>query len=295
MTPIAIWDWSKHSLGENIEYLFYKQPLLSIQDTQLTLSHVVSATIPIIVAFFLSKWAQILLKERILKKFKLDPGMQYAILKFTHYIILSIAFYMCLSILNVPMGAFGALITILGVGIGFGLQNLTSNFISGIILLFERPVKVGDRITVDDIWGDVVKINLRTTIVNTPDNFTIVLPNSKLLESNLINWSYGDLKIRLRLPVGVAYGTDADHVTDLLKEVAKKCEYVLSNREIDVWLTEFGDSSINFELVCWLPNAAIRPNAINALNRAVDKTFKEHNIEIPFPQRDLHIKSKESL
>lgn len=224
----------------------------------------------------------------------IDKGLEYALLRFIHYIILIIGVYIGLKTINIPLGAIVGLFAVIGVGIGFGLQNLASNFISGVILLLERPVKVGDRLEVNDVWGDVKRINLRTTLIETPDNIAIIVPNSKLLENEVTNFSYGDPKIRLRIPVGIAYGSDCEKASEIMIQAATENNRVLKNPAPKTWFREFGDSSLNFMLLCWIPNAVEKFDVISELNHAIDKGFRENGIEIPFPQRDLHLRSAEA-
>lgn len=276
---------------ERIGDFIYNHVLFTIQDTDITLIKILVAIIIFLFSMLLSRWICMLLKRRIMPRFHVDPGLEFALLRVVHYVILGLGAYTALASLEVPLGALLAFFTLLGVGIGFGLQNVVSNFISGLILLFERPVKIGDRITVADVWGDVEQINLRTTVVNTVDNVSIIIPNSKLLENNLVNWSYGDRRIRMRIPVGVAYGSDVDLVTRLLEAAAREYENALSEPSPEVWFVEFGNSSLNFELICWLPDSILKPRALNVLNRKIDRLFRENGVEIPFPQRDLHLRS----
>jgi len=275
---------------EQIQYYFTDFELFKIQDVGITISHIVVAIISFLLALLVSRLVRGLIRKRLARKFQLDPGLEYALLRVTHYLILVIGVYIGLKMINIPLGALVGLLAVLGVGIGFGLQNIVSNFISGLILLFERPVKVGDRIEVDDVWGDIRQIKLRTTEVVTPDNISIIIPNSKLLENNLINFYHGARSIRLRVPVGVAYGSDIDKVTRILREAAEKEKSVLGRPEPKVWFREFGDSSLNFELLCWVPDAAAKFDIIDHLNRTIDKRFREEEIEIPFPQRDVYIR-----
>ncbi len=268
----------------------YEVPLFHLQEHKVTLSHIVIAIVVMILAVILSKVVRIILQKRMFPRFKLDPGLSFALLRVIHYCILIGGVYVALTSMNVPLAGLTALVAFLGVGIGFGFQNLVNNFVSGIMLLFERPVKIGDRITVDDIWGDVVQINLRTTVVNSVDNISIIIPNSKLLENNLINWSYGDPKIRIKLPVGVAYGSDIDLVTDCLQQAAKACEEILEKPEPQVLFTAFGDSSLNFELYTWIRDSRHKPQVLDQLHRQIDRVFRDHDVEIPFPQRDLHVR-----
>lgn len=150
------------------------------------------------------------------------------------------------------------------------------------------------RIEIDGVWGDVQKISLRTTAVRTPDNITIIVPNSKLLENKLINYSYGDERIRLRIPVGVAYGSEVAAVIESLETAAREHPEVLDEPAPAVWFREFGDSSLNFELLAWIANPARKYWIISDLNRVIDQRFREQGIEIPFPQSDIHVRSFEA-
>ena len=276
---------------EQIQYYFTEFELFKIQNTGITISHIVVAVIALIMSFLVSKIVRVLLRRRVFKRYEIDTGLEYALLRVTHYLILIVGVYIGLKTINIPLGALVGLLAVLGVGIGFGLQNISSNFISGLILLFERPVKVGDRIEVGDVWGDVERIKLRTTIVTTPDNISIIIPNSKLLDNNLVNFYYADRNIRMHVPVGVAYGSDIDKVTTILEEIASADKEVQDDPPPRVWFREFGDSSLDFELLCWVPDAASKYEVLNRLNRSIDARFREEGVEIPFPQRDLHLRS----
>lgn len=278
-------------IWQKIRYYFTELELFKIQDVGITVSHLVIAVLSVIIAFILSSFVRTTLKRRVFARLKLDRGLEYALLRFVHYIILVVGVYVGLKTINLPLGALVGLFAVLGVGIGFGLQNVTSNFISGVILLIERPVKVGDRITVGDVWGDVEKISLRTTRVKTPDNITIILPNSRLLENNVTNYSFGSPTIRLRVPVGVAYGSDVDLVIRTLCDAAREHKTVLDTPEPAVWFRGFGDSSLDFELLVWIPDASRKFWILSDLNRDIDRRFREAGVEIPFPQHDLHIRA----
>jgi small-conductance mechanosensitive channel len=176
--------------------------------------------------------------------------------------------------------------------VGFGLQNITNNFVSGLILLFERPIKVGDRIDVGNVTGDVVKISPRATTIVTNDNIAIIVPNSEFISSQVINWSYANRDVRLNFPVGVAYHSDPELVRKALLEVAADHPGVLKERNADLLLQEFGDSSLNFILRVWTRGYTTTPGVLRSeLNYAICRKFKERGIEIPFPQRDLHVRS----
>ena len=279
----GMWD----SLG----YYYKDFVLFKIQNVGITPSHLVVAAAAIVISLLASRLIRAFLRKRVLSKLDLDRGLEYALLRFVHYLILIIGLYIGLKTVNIPLGAIVGLFAVIGVGIGFGLQNLAANFISGVILLVERPVKIGDRLGVNDVWGDVKRINLRTTVIETPDNIAIIVPNSKLLENEVINYSYGDARIRLRVPVGIAYGSDCEKATEILKRAARDNPGILDDPPPKTWFREFGDSSLNFELLFWIPDATLKHDIISEVNHAIDKGFRENGIEIPFPQRDLHLRS----
>ena len=181
-----------------------------------------------------------------------------------------------------------------GVGIGFGLQNITNNFVSGIIILFERPIKVGDRIEMGDVSGDVIRISMRSTTIVTNDNISIIVPNSDFISSKVINWSHTDRNIRFNIPICVSYKEDPQIIKKLLLEVAAENKGILDKPKPDVLFKNFGDSSLDFNLRIWTREFINRPNVLKSqIYYSVFEKFKEHGIEIPFPQRDLHIKNTE--
>jgi small-conductance mechanosensitive channel len=239
----------------------------------------------------LAAMARRVLLKQILSKTPLDLGIQHAVATFTQYFVLVIGFMVGLPTVGIDLSALTFIAGAVGVGVGFGLQNVTNNFISGIIILFERPIKIGDRIEVGDVNGDVVHIAARSTTVRTNDNIAIIIPNSSFISSNVINWSHGDSKVRFRLPVGVAYSSDVRRVEKLLLEVAKENENVLEDPPSRVVFKEFGESALKFELRVWSSRLLHRRGVlISQLNFAIFEKFKEHGIQIPYPQRDLHFK-----
>jgi small-conductance mechanosensitive channel len=183
----------------------------------------------------------------------------------------------------------------LGVGIGFGLQNITDNFISGLIILFEKPIKVGDRIEVGDVNGDVLTISVRATTVLTNDNISIIVPNSEFISQKVINWSHNDRNIRFRFAVGVSYKEDPRKVEQVLLKVADENPNVLKKPEPSVFFDNFGDSSLDFTLAVWTDRYIDKPGQLKSqLYFEIFKQFTENGIEIPFPQRDIHIKTPSS-
>jgi len=196
---------------------------------------------------------------------------------------------------GINLSSLTVIFGLLSVGIGFGLQNVTSNFISGLIILFERPISVGDRVMVNNIEGDITEINIRSTMVRTVNNISIIVPNSEFVSKDVINYSHGDPTYRLDINVGVAYGSDLDDVLKALKEVADENSSVMREPEPEVHLIEFGDSSWNMQLRGWIPDVKHYPRIRNELNQAIVRTFRKYKGEIPFPQRDLHVRSSVTL
>jgi small-conductance mechanosensitive channel len=286
---------NSETMWESINYYYKDFVLFKIQDVGITISHLMVAVIAVLLSLVVSQIIRSSLRNQVFKKMKIDEGLEYTLLRFVHFLILFIGIYIGLNTVNVPLGAILGLFAVIGVGIGFGLQNLTSNFISGIILLLERPVKVGDRLEISGVWGDVKHVNLRTTLIETPDGISVIVPNSKLLENEVINYSYGNPKIRLKVPVGIAYGSDCQKAAEILVQVAMDNKRVLSEPKPKAWFNEFGDSSLNFMLLFWIPNAVEKYDVISEINYAIDAGFRKNGIEIPFPQRDLHLRSTEGV
>lgn len=208
--------------------------------------------------------------------------------------IITIGALISFQFVGVDLSGLAVIFGLLSVGIGFGLQNVTSNFISGLIILFERPISVGDRVRVGDIDGDITEINIRSTKVRTMNNISIIVPNSDFVSQSVINYSHGDPTYRLDLEVGVSYGSDLETVLKAMKEVADESKQVMRDPEPEVHLIQFGDSSWNMQLRVWI-DIRNMPRARNELNQAIVRKFRENEIEIPFPQRDLHVRSSVSL
>lgn len=265
--------------------------LFTLQGSPITLITILFFLVVIVGSVLLSKYLRSLFQSRFSDRFK--HGMDYTINRLIHYIILLIGLFIGLEVVGLDLSSLTIVAGFLSVGIGFGLQNIASNFISGLILMFERPIAVGDLVTVNEELGTIQAIGLRATIVNSVDNIEIIIPNSMFVEEEVINWSHGDPKIRLRCPVGVAYGTDPGKVRDLLLEIAEEREEILEDPEPTVIFKEFDDSSLNFELRVWIGDPGPPGRIKNNLNFAINQRFAEEDIEMPFPQRDLHLRSSD--
>ena len=232
-----------------------------------------------------------LLKYYILSRTIADRGLQEVVAILTHYVLTFLAVIVLWQMWGLDISALAIIGSVLGVGIGFGLQNITNNFISGLILTLERPIKVGDLIDVGDLVGTVHKIGPRSTEVVTLDRVSIVVPNSQLLEHRVVNWNHNDPISRLRLSVGVAYGSDLRKVKAALLNAAKNHSEILRTPRPQVWFQEFGDSSLKFDLLVWIKDPRKQFRLKSDLNYLIESYLRSYGVEIPFPQRDLHLRS----
>ncbi|MBI0401782.1 mechanosensitive ion channel family protein [Cyclobacterium marinum] len=266
--------------------------IIMVGETRLTIGLFLGLTVSIVLVFVISELARRFLANKVLARYKIEVGIRQSIASFFKYLLIIIGLITILQNSNVDLSALGILAGAIGVGIGFGLQNITNNFISGLIILLERPIKVGDRIEVDEVYGDVEKISTRSTTILTNDNISIIVPNSQFIDNSVINWSHNDSNIRFNIPVGVSYKEDPEKIRRILLEVVKEYPGLLPKPEPDVLFDKYNDSSIDFNLRVWTTEYTNKPNVLKSqLYYAIFKKFKEENIEIPFPQRDLHIRS----
>ncbi len=265
--------------------------LFQINQTWITPSSIIMFGLMIVSFFLLSRLLQKLLIIRLLGRFNLDKGTRYNLIRVIHYSIMIIGAFVSFQFIGIDLSGLAMIFGLLSVGIGFGLQNIVSNFISGLILLFERPIKIGDRVTVGDTQGDVLSINMRSTTIRSLNNISIIVPNSDFVTARVINWSHGDPKIRLDVDIGVSYESDLDTVIRSLEEVAKENKDVLIKPESEVIFLNFGDSSWNLQLRVWLKDPYNYYRIRSDINCDIVRKFRENKVEIPFPQRDLHIRS----
>jgi small-conductance mechanosensitive channel len=266
----------------------------SLGPIRLTLLHVGTGALVFYAGFWLSRLTRNLMQLRVYPKTGWDKGIQYTISTSLHYTILILTFLVSLNILGLPLTNLALVAGALGVGIGFGLQNLVNNFISGLILLFERPIKVGDILEIDGQWGKVKEIRVRSTIFQTVDRAVLIIPNSELLSKKIINWThYGWGPVRLTLEVSVAYGSEVDRVTRILSEVCRSHPRVLDDPPPSVLFKAFGDNALIFDVRIYIrsPDPKERTLATHEVNSAIFEAFKKHGVEVPYPQRDLFIKN----
>jgi small-conductance mechanosensitive channel len=267
-------------------------PLLELGGSRLTLDSIVKLLLVMLLVVVAERYLRRILRKRILARTHMEPDLQYAISRFVGYCFIAVGFFFAFKVVHLDLSSLAVIVGGLGIGIGFGLQNIVSNFVSGLIILAERPIALGHRVEVGGVAGQVTKISLRSTVVVTNDNITIIVPNSNFITNPVTNWSYGDPKVRLRLPVSVAYGSDVEKLRRVLLEVAAESPAVLREPSPMVRFLEFGDSSLNFELAVWTIDMAHRPTRFRSdLYFAIERKLRENQIEVPFPQRDLHLRS----
>src|SRR5205809_44264 len=246
----------------------------------------------LVAVFWLSSGTKHFLFNRLLAQSGLDRALQYAIAQIIANVVLVVGVLIVLENTGIHLGALAVFAGAVGVGVGFGLQNIASNFISGLVILAERPITIGDRVEVAGITGQVHQIRARSTVIRTNDNIMMIVPNTKFIDSPVTNWTYGDPRVRFRLPVGVAYGSDVNKVREALLAAASENANTLKDPAPSVFLEKFGENSIDFELVVWSSEMSYRPRRYRSdLNFAMEQKLREAGIEIAFPQRDLHIRS----
>ena len=266
-------------------------PLINLGKTQLTAWSILLFVVLLVLLFYVTAKLKTWIVERLLAKSSLDIGLRHTFAAMSRYILIAIGFTVILQTAGIDLSALAIVIGSLSIGIGLGLQNITNNFVSGLILLFERPIKVGDLIEIGQLQGEVTRIAARATTIITNDNIAVIVPNSELTSSAVINWSYPSPRVRLNFPIGVAYGSDPDTVRKVLIEIAENHEGVLKEPKPDVLFSEFADSSLNLVLRVWTITYVSKPGVLRSeLNYEIEKVFRRNGIEIPFPQRDVYVR-----
>ena len=272
-----------------LDYSFFKIGALAITPLFFLKSAVFLALL-----ILFSRLLQRLVLARILNRLNIASGLKFAIGRFATYLFFLVGLFVGLQSLGVNLNSLVIFGGAVGVGVGLGLQNVVSNFVAGLILLIEQPIRIGDRIETAGILGDVVRIAARSTWIRTNDNVVIIVPNNHFIDHSVTNWTANDPTVRISLPVGVAYASDPELVRTLLLQAADAHPEVLKDPAPDVVFTDYGDNSINFLLRVWTAKYAHSPVTLKSdLYFALFKTFNQQGIELPFPQRDLHIRSSD--
>jgi small-conductance mechanosensitive channel len=265
---------------------FVESPSLVVSPFRLVIG-----TTLLVIVLVLSGKLSTFIDGRLARRTHIDAGLRYTIARLLRYFLLTI------GIIAVLKGAFlldltsvAIVFTALSVGIGFGLQYIAADIASGFILLFERPIRVGDRITIGDDEGDVQSIKLRTTIIYTNDRIAIIVPNSRLVSQRVINWSYGDPRARISIPISVATTSDVNVVTETLLLAAQGIENVLTDPPPKVQFLKFGDYSLDFRLLVWTRQPSRHPQIKSDINYRIEKLFRERGIEIPYPKQEFLVR-----
>jgi small-conductance mechanosensitive channel len=272
-----VWSWIRY------EFTFGR---ITVSASSLVIGLVV-----LILTFTIARMVTSLLDRRLAKRKHIDPGLRYTFSRLVRYIVITVGLLVALkNAFNLDLTSIAVVFTALSVGIGFGLQYIAADIASGFILLFERPVRVGDRITIADDEGDVQSINLRTTTVITNNRIAIIVPNSRLVSQRVVNWSYGDPRARIPIPVSVADDSDVKLVTNTLLDAARGVENVLEQPEPSVQFLEFGNSALDFRLLVWSSQPRRHIQIKSDINFRIAALFKERGIKMPTPKQELLLK-----
>src|ERR1044071_3177546 len=256
-----------------------------------SVSSVIVGAVVLIVTIFVARWLSYLIDRRLATRRHIDSGLRYTICRLAKYLIVTIGLLVALKqAFALDLTSIAVIFTALSVGIGFGLQYIAADIASGFILLFERPIRIGDRITIGEDEGDVQSINLRTTIVTTNDRIAIIVPNSKLVSQRVVNWSYGDPRARIAIPIGVADDSDIQLVTHTLIEAAQNIDNVLKEPPPRVQFLKFGDYSLDFRLLVWTNQPRRHAQIRSDINYRIARLFREREIKIPYPTQEFLLK-----
>lgn len=263
----------------------------SVGEHKFTVGHLVLALLLLYGSFLISWATQSILTHDVFPKSHVEQGTGVSIVRLIHYGLILIGVLLALSALGFELKNLIILTGALGIGIGFGLQNIANNFVSGLILLFERPIKIGDIVQINGVWGEIKKLGLRATVVETFDRSEIIVPNSDLVSNQVTNYTLSDRMVRLTIPVGVAYGSNVPLVMEVLMGIAREHPLVVSQPEPQILFVQFGESSLDFEVRAWIADVRKIFVVKSGLHQSIDQRFRQEKIEIAFPQRDLHFRT----
>ncbi|MBF0456010.1 MAG: mechanosensitive ion channel [Magnetococcales bacterium] len=285
------WGLNKSVFHVLSEYVLYSSAGSEGTLEFITLADLTRFLIGLIFLIWVTRHLPRLFELILFSRVPFDAGLRYAIVTMSRYLIILVGLFITFSFLKLDLAKVGWLVAAISVGLGFGLQEIVANFVSGIILLLERPIRVGDLITVGASFGRVTRINIRSTTILTPDIQELLIPNRDLITKEVTNWTLASSNIRLIVLIGVAYGSDVEKVFELLYSIAKAQPEVLVEPKPEVLFMAHGASSLDFELRVFLSNPTLRMPMLSKLNTLINAGLKANNIEIPFPQQDIHIRS----
>lgn len=276
----------------------WEKPLFSVDGKSLSMSKIVTGISLLFLAYFVAKKISNIIEKRLLSRLPIEDNLKHIWKRVSFYALFFVFVLFILNSLHIPLTIFTVVGGALAIGVGFGSQSLINNFISGTVILLEKPLKIGDVISVDNLSGRVEFIGARSTRIKTMENTHIVVPNSRLLEKNILNWTLSDNIIRRNFTVGVAYGSDIQKVKSLLEQVVEREPRVLAKPRPIVLLKNFGDNALEFEIYFWarLPYKLIDlERLVSSLRFEVYQLFKENAVVIAFPQRDVHLDTSKPL
>ena len=269
----------------------FNAPMFSLGEEPITPLSVIVLLVILSLTWVVGGRVRWLLERRLGKIADIQEGTLHIIGNLGRYLILFVGLFVGFQSVGLQLDSVIVIFGALGVGIGFGLQNIANNFISGVILLVERPIKVGDVVEVGGELGTVERISIRATTLRKFDQTQAIVPNGDLISTTVSNWTHDDRRVRVDFIVGVAYGSDTRLVERLMGEIVNGHEKVLDDPEPRIFFMEFGDSSLNFRVLAYVPDIMERLTTQSDLHFSIDEAFRANDIEIPFPQRDLHVRS----
>jgi small-conductance mechanosensitive channel len=270
------------------------EPFIGRNDTfRISILSLILMLLVILVANLTSRYLRQFLQKRVLPRFHIELGLQYTMLRLLHYVIMGLGVLYAMKVgFNVDLTSVAVIVGFLSVGIGFGLQYVAADIASGFILLFERPIRVGDWVrVVDNMEGRVESISLRSTVIVTNENMAVIMPNSKLVQNNFVNYSYGEPIVRLNIPISVDYGSDLDIVSTALIEAARSVKKVMETPPPQVHFSTFADSSLSLEIRVWISEPRDHTTIRSDVYFAIERSFRKYDIKIPYPQLDVHLEN----
>ncbi|PZO44609.1 MAG: hypothetical protein DCF19_02365 [Pseudanabaena frigida] len=276
-------------------YEIFTAPILDIGGTKFSIATIASLIGVIILAFFVSKLISEIIRRSLLTRLRINRGLQEAVTVFIKYSLITLSSVIILQTAGINLSSLAVIAGVVGIGVGFGLQNIASNFISGLVLLLEQTLKVGDYIEIGELKGTIEKISIRSTILRTDDDVFVIVPNQRFLENNTVNWSYAGHTCRIHIPISVAQDTDLLVLTEALLKVARNEPRVLSSPPPEVWFKGFGKDSIDFDLLVWINEPDANEPIRSSLNFRIAYEIRERRIKVPFPTRELLFNNPEAI
>ena len=271
--------------------------IITVENNPITMGTLSVGVVLLLAGFVLSGYLRKLVSRKFLTRYIPDKGTRGILEAVIFYFLIVLTSLFALKMANIPLTIFTLIGGALAIGVGFGSQNVVNNFISGLILMLERPVKAGDFIEVNEYFGQIETIGMRSTVINLSGNRQLILPNRSFLDQAVVNWTHSDKEVRIPVKVGVAYGSPTDKVEQLLKQAVAEETLALDHRPVIVLFQDFGDNALQFEVQFWIRQIEVMSSlmAASKVRFRIDRLFQEHHISIAFPQRDVHLFSQEPI